>query len=50
VPKPERALWQEKAIEAAQGADLRAGIELLLETKELERLAGTRRQKPKRRA
>ena len=38
APKPERALWHEKAIEAAQDADLRAGIEILLETNELGRL------------
>jgi tetratricopeptide (TPR) repeat protein len=39
VPKAERGVWHEKAIEAATGADLYALIELLLETKELERLA-----------
>jgi len=39
VPKAERAAWHEKAIEAAVGTDLHSLIELLLETKELERLA-----------
>ena len=40
VPKAERAAWHEKAIEAAEGsADLHSLIELLVETKELERLA-----------
>ena len=39
VPKLERAAWHEKAIEAATGSDLHSLIELLLETKELERLA-----------
>ena len=39
VPKAERAAWHEKAIEAATGSDLHSLIELLLETKELERLA-----------
>jgi len=39
VPKTERAAWHEKAIEGAKGSDLHSLIELLLETKELERLA-----------
>jgi tetratricopeptide (TPR) repeat protein len=39
VPKGERAAWHEKAIAAAGGEDLASLIELLLETKELERLA-----------
>jgi len=39
VPKEERAAWHEKAIEAAKGSDLHSQIGLLLETKELERLA-----------
>ncbi len=39
VPRGERQAWHQKAIEAATGADLHALIELLLETKELERLA-----------
>jgi phage-related protein len=39
VPNAERAAWHEKAIEAAKGSDLHPLIELLLETKELERLA-----------
>lgn len=39
VPKGERAAWHQKAIEAAGGEDLGSLIELLLQTKELERLA-----------
>jgi len=39
VPKAERQRWHEKAIEAAKCADLQSLIELLLETKETERLA-----------
>jgi len=39
VPKAERAKWHEKAIEAGRAADLHAFMELLLETRELERLA-----------
>lgn len=39
VPKPERSVWHEKALDAAQGTDLSDGIQLLLQTKELERLA-----------
>lgn len=39
VSKAERAVWHEKAMEAARGSDLDSLIELLLETKELERLA-----------
>jgi hypothetical protein len=39
VPKAERRSWHDKAIEAAKGTDLQALIELLLETKEIERLA-----------
>ena len=39
VPKAERTVWHEKAMEAATGSDLDSLIELLLETKELERLA-----------
>jgi hypothetical protein len=39
VPKAERSKWHEKAIEAANGADLHSLFELLLETKEMERLA-----------
>lgn len=39
VTKPERAAWHEKAIEAATGTDLYYLIGLLLETKEIERLA-----------
>jgi uncharacterized Zn finger protein len=39
MPKAERRAWHEKAIEAAKGADLHSLIELLLETKDTERLA-----------
>lgn len=39
VPKPERGSWHEKAIEAAQTADLHSRIDLLFETKEFGRLA-----------
>jgi tetratricopeptide (TPR) repeat protein len=39
VPKADRAEWHAKALEAAMGTDLHALIELLLETKELGRLA-----------
>jgi hypothetical protein len=44
VPRAERNKWHEKAIEAAEGADLGSVIALLLETKELERLADLVRQ------
>ncbi len=44
VPKAERARWHEKAIEAAMGADLHSGMDLLLATKEMDRLAGLVRQ------
>jgi len=39
VPKAERARWHAKAMDAATGSDLDSLIDLLLETKELERLA-----------
>jgi uncharacterized Zn finger protein len=39
VPKAQCKAWHEKAIEAAMGADLHAVMELLLKTKELDRLA-----------
>ena len=39
VPAAERAAWHEKAMEAAQGAELDSLIELLLDTREMERLA-----------
>jgi len=39
VPKARRAAWHQKAIDAATGTDLHALIDLLLETKEIERLA-----------
>lgn len=39
VPKPERSGWHQKAIEAAQTADLHSRMELLFETKEFGRLA-----------
>lgn len=44
VPKGERARWHEKAIEAAEGADLKSHMKLLLETKEMERLTDLVRQ------
>ena len=44
VPKAERAAWHEKALTAAKAADLHSLIELLLDTKELERLADLVRQ------
>jgi hypothetical protein len=44
VPKAERASWHVKAIEAAKRADLYSLVELLLETKEMDRLAGLVRQ------
>jgi len=39
VPAAQRPAWHGKALEAAQGADLRSLIDLLLDTRELERLA-----------
>lgn len=39
VPKVERPAWYEKAMDAIEGRDLHSVIALLLETKELERLA-----------
>jgi len=39
VPKAERAAWHEKAIAAAKGADLHSAIDLLVATKEMDRLA-----------
>lgn len=39
VPKAERPAWHDRAIEAAAGTDLHSLIELLVETKEIERLA-----------
>src|SRR3984893_11118546 len=39
LPKQERAAWHEKAMDAARTADLHSLMQLLLETKELERLA-----------
>ena len=39
VPTAERAVWREKALDAAKGADLHSVMELLVETKETERLA-----------
>jgi hypothetical protein len=44
VPKAERANWHEKAIDAVKGADLRSAIDLLLATKEMDRLADLVRQ------
>jgi hypothetical protein len=39
VPKAERAVWRERALDAAKGADLHSVMELLVETRETERLA-----------
>ena len=39
VPKAERAVWREKALDAAKGSDLPSVIALLVQTKETERLA-----------
>ena len=39
VPKAERSTWHEKAIDAAMGTDIPSLVELLLETKEIARLA-----------
>ena len=39
VPKAERAVWREKALDAAKGADLHSVMDLLVETRETERLA-----------
>ena len=44
VPKAERKVWHEKAIAAAQTANLHCRVELLLATKELGRLADLVRQ------
>jgi hypothetical protein len=44
VPKAERTRWHLKAIEATKGTDLPSLMELLLETKELDRLADLVRQ------
>ena len=44
VPKAQRSQWHEKAIEAAMGADLGSAMDLLLKTKELDRLAELVRQ------
>jgi hypothetical protein len=44
VPKAERHTWHEKAIEVIGGTDLSSAMELLLATKELERLADLVRQ------
>jgi len=39
VPKAERAVWREKALDAAKGADLYSVMELFVEKGETERLA-----------
>ena len=39
VPKAQRAVWHEKAMDAAKGADLHSVMELFVEAKERERLA-----------
>lgn len=44
VPKSDRANWHERAIDAVKGADLHSAIDLLLATKEMDRLADLVRQ------
>ena len=44
VPTAERAKWHEKAIDVAEGADLRSAMELFLATKEMDRLVNLLRQ------
>ena len=44
VPKAERAKWHAKAIDAAKGADLHSAIDILVATKEMDRLADLVRQ------
>jgi hypothetical protein len=44
VPKAERRTWHEKALEAIRGGDLSSAMELLVATKELDRLAALVRQ------
>jgi hypothetical protein len=44
VPEAERAKWHEKAIDVAEGADLDSAMELLLATKEMDRLVNLLRQ------
>lgn len=39
VPKAERAVWRERSLDAAKGADLHSAMELFVETRETERLA-----------
>jgi hypothetical protein len=39
VSKAERAVWREKALDAAKGADLDSAMELFVETREMDRLA-----------
>jgi len=39
TPKEQRAAWQQKALDAASGADLDSAMELFTETRETERLA-----------
>jgi hypothetical protein len=39
VPKAERAVWREKALDVARGADLHSVMELLVETNAMGRLA-----------
>ena len=39
VPKAQRAVWHQKAMDAAVSADLHSAMELFVETKETERLA-----------
>lgn len=44
VPTAERSKWHEKAIDVAEGADLRSAMELFLATKEMDRLVNLVRQ------
>jgi hypothetical protein len=39
VPKAERVVWRDRALDAAKGVDLHSVMELLVETRETERLA-----------
>ena len=39
VPKGERRVWHEKAMDAARGAELHSAMDLFVEAKEMERLA-----------
>ena len=49
APKAERAAWRAKALDAAGGADLHSALELLGETKDIDRLADLVRGSPRTR-